>query len=311
MLLSLTIVVRRQIETGNAGKTLWRSKWGSFTAASCRDQCWVGIDVSTGRDRLRQMSWRQGIEIPSETSTLSEVAKRWLQGDLSKLQIKSITIVKPLICALNSALNLDKPLTASRFVIKALRPFTESVCLVLSSCLAFKSTQFSCTHNVPRNITLCDPYHLFGSRGDSYSGWVVSFPFATPTGTGWCHCGSRLDRGLSASVLEFFDHFRVYWLTSFGRKWTPNKLILISIVYNSIIMQPKKWPQYTHCICHGSQMSWETWRTIFRLPSPFFPVSNLHNRMLWICLLYWESDLLYSDLHGLNSLGACVQIGRN
>ena len=124
MSLSLTIVVRRQIEASNAGKTLWRSKWGSFAAASCRDQCWVGIDVGTGRDRLRQMSWRQGSEIPSEISTLSEVAKRWLQGDLSKLPIKSIIIVKPLICALNSALNLDKPLTASKFVIKALRPFT-------------------------------------------------------------------------------------------------------------------------------------------------------------------------------------------
>ena len=70
------------------------------------------------------MSWRQDNEIPSETSTLSEVAKRWLQGDLSKLQIKLIIIVKPLIWALNLDLNLDKPLTAIRFVIKALREYT-------------------------------------------------------------------------------------------------------------------------------------------------------------------------------------------
>ena len=46
------------------------------------------------------------------------------EGDLSKL-LKLIMIVKPLICALNSALNLHKPLTASRFVIKALREYTD------------------------------------------------------------------------------------------------------------------------------------------------------------------------------------------
>ena len=120
MSLSPTIVARKQIEASNAGKTLWRSKWGSFAAAFCRDQCWIGIDVGTGRDRLGQISWRQGNEIPSETSTSSEVAKRWLLGNLSKLQIKLIILVKPLICALNPALNLDKPLTASRLVIKAL-----------------------------------------------------------------------------------------------------------------------------------------------------------------------------------------------
>ena len=49
---------------------------------------------------------------------------RWLQGDTSRLQIKLIIIVKPLICALNPTLNLDKPLAASGFVIKALTVFT-------------------------------------------------------------------------------------------------------------------------------------------------------------------------------------------
>ena len=46
-----------------------------------------------------------------------------LQGDLSKLQIKSIIIIKPLTCALNPV----NPLTASRFAIKALRVYTGSV----------------------------------------------------------------------------------------------------------------------------------------------------------------------------------------
>ena len=122
---SPTIVARKQIEASNAGKTLWRSKWGSFATVFCRDQCWIGIDVGTGRYRLGQMSWIQGNGIPSETSTLSEVAKRWLLSDLSKLQTKLIILVKPLICALNLALNLDKPLTASRLVIKALGEYTD------------------------------------------------------------------------------------------------------------------------------------------------------------------------------------------
>jgi hypothetical protein len=38
---------------------------------------------------------------------------------------KSIVIVKLLICALNPALNPDKPLAASRFAIKALRAYTD------------------------------------------------------------------------------------------------------------------------------------------------------------------------------------------
>ena len=55
---------------------------------------------------------------------------RWpIGGDLSKLQIKLITIIKPLICALNPALNRVNPLAASRFVIKALRAYADYICL--------------------------------------------------------------------------------------------------------------------------------------------------------------------------------------
>ena len=60
---------------------------------------------------------------------------RWPRGDSMvtwvNYKLNQLLMVKPLICALNPARNLDKLLTASRFVIKALREYTAHTLLLL------------------------------------------------------------------------------------------------------------------------------------------------------------------------------------